>query len=47
LSALAAVGYIDPILALMAPDLPPTRLVNLRAEPAREARVPRPGESGS
>jgi aspartokinase-like uncharacterized kinase len=45
LSALAAVGYIDPILALMAPDLPPTRLVNLRANPTRQARVPRPGES--
>lgn len=44
LSALAAVGYIDSILALMAPELPPTRLVNLRSEPAIEARVPRPGE---
>ncbi|BBO33202.1 protein kinase [Lacipirellula parvula] len=44
LSALAAVGYIDSILALMAPELPPTRLVNLRAEPPIEARVPRPGE---
>lgn len=44
LSALAAVGYIDSILALMAPELPPTRLVNLRATPPIEARVPRPGE---
>lgn len=45
LSALAAVGYIDRILAQMAPELPPTRLVNMRADPPREARVPRPGES--
>jgi aspartokinase-like uncharacterized kinase len=45
LSSLAAVGYIDPILALLAPELPPTRLVNLRADPPRQARVPRPGES--
>lgn len=45
LSALAAVGYIDPILALLAPELPPTRLVNLRSDPIRQARVPRPGES--
>jgi aspartokinase-like uncharacterized kinase len=45
LSALAAVGYIDPILALLAPELPPTRLVNLRSDPVRQARVPRPGES--
>jgi aspartokinase-like uncharacterized kinase len=47
LSALAAVGYIDSILALMAPELPPTRLVNLRAEPPIEGRVPRPGEGPS
>ncbi|HMP05555.1 MAG TPA: hypothetical protein PJ982_04325 [Lacipirellulaceae bacterium] len=47
LSALAAVGYIDPILALMAPELPATRLVNLRSTPPRQARVPRPGESAS
>ena len=33
LSALAAVGYIDPMLAQMAPELPPTRLVNFRADP--------------
>ncbi|RIK77791.1 MAG: hypothetical protein DCC67_12280 [Planctomycetota bacterium] len=44
LSALAAVGYIDPVLARMAPELPPTRLVNLRADPPVEARTPRPGE---
>ena len=44
LSALAAVGYIDSVLAQMAPELPPTRLVNLRALPPIEARVPRPGE---
>jgi len=44
LSALAAAGYIDPVLAQMAPELPPTRLVNLRAEPPIETRVPRPGE---
>jgi hypothetical protein len=47
LSALAAVGFIDPILAQLAPELPPTRLVNLRADPPREARVPRPGESSA
>ena len=46
LRARAVIGYIDPLLALMAPELPPTRLVNLRAEPWIEARVPRPGESG-
>ena len=44
LSALAAIGYIDSILAQMAPELPPTRLVNLRAVPPIEVRVPRPGE---
>jgi aspartokinase-like uncharacterized kinase len=44
LSALAAVGYIDPVLARMAPELPPTRLVNLRVDPPIEGRVPRPGE---
>jgi 5-(aminomethyl)-3-furanmethanol phosphate kinase len=44
LSALAAVGYIDSVLAQMAPELPGTRLVNLRSEPPVEARVPRPGE---
>lgn len=41
LPALAAVGYIDPVLAEMAPDLPPVRLVNFRAEPASEVRGPR------
>jgi aspartokinase-like uncharacterized kinase len=46
LSALAATGYIDPVLALMAPELPATRLVDLRADPPIAARVPRPGESG-
>jgi aspartokinase-like uncharacterized kinase len=44
LSALAAVGYIDSVLAQMAPELPRTRLVNLRTLPPIEARVPRPGE---
>lgn len=47
LSALAAVGYIDSVLAQMAPELPPTRLVNLRALPPIEGRVPRPGEGPS
>ena len=47
LSALAAVGYIDSVLAQMAPELPRTRLVNLRALPPIEARVPRPGEGPS
>lgn len=47
LSALAAVGYIDSVLAQMAPELPSTRLVNLRALPPIEARVPRPGEGPS
>lgn len=45
LSSLAAVGYIDTILAQMAPELPPTRLVNFRTDPPRQARVTRPGES--
>jgi aspartokinase-like uncharacterized kinase len=45
LSALAAVGYIDTILAQMSHELPATRLVNLRAKPPRQARVPRPGQS--
>lgn len=44
LSALAAAGYIDPVLAKMAPELPPTRLVDLRSDSLVEARVPRPGE---
>ncbi|HEX6962284.1 MAG TPA: hypothetical protein VF175_10485 [Lacipirellula sp.] len=44
LSALAATGYIDPVLAWMAGELPPTRLVDLRSEPPIQARVPRPGE---
>jgi len=46
LSALAAIGYIDSVLAQMAPELPSTRLVNLRSEPAIEAHVPRHGEDG-
>jgi aspartokinase-like uncharacterized kinase len=46
LDALADAGYIDPVLAKLAPELPPTRLVNLRSEPAAEARVPQPGETG-
>jgi aspartokinase-like uncharacterized kinase len=45
LSALAANGYVDPMLAQMAPELPPTRLVDFRADPPKESRVPRPGES--
>jgi len=44
LSAMAAAGYIDSVLAQMAPELPPTRLVNMRSWPPIEARVPRPGE---
>jgi 5-(aminomethyl)-3-furanmethanol phosphate kinase len=45
LSALAAAGFVDSVLALMAPELPPTRLVNFRSEPIVEARIPRPGEA--
>jgi aspartokinase-like uncharacterized kinase len=45
LSALAAVGYIDPILAQMSHELPATRLVNFRVTPPRQVRVPRPGQS--
>lgn len=44
LSALAAVGYVDPMLAQMAAELPPTRLVNFRATPPKEFRLPRPGQ---
>ena len=44
LPALSVIGYVDPMLAQMAPELPPTRLVNLRTPPCHEARVPRPGE---
>jgi aspartokinase-like uncharacterized kinase len=44
LSALAAVGYVDPMLAQMSAELPPVRLVNFRANPPREFRLPRPGE---
>jgi aspartokinase-like uncharacterized kinase len=44
-SSLAAAGYIDTILAQMSHELPPTRLVNFRADPPRQARVPRPGQS--
>ncbi len=44
LSALAAVGYVDPMLAQMAAELPPTRLVNFRAAGAEEFRLPRPGQ---
>ena len=46
LSALAAMGYIDPVLAQMAPELPPTRLVDFRSEPVVEALVPHLGENG-
>jgi 5-(aminomethyl)-3-furanmethanol phosphate kinase len=45
LSALAAMGYIDPILAQMSHELPATRLVNFRTNPPRQVRVPRPGQS--
>jgi aspartokinase-like uncharacterized kinase len=45
-SGLAAAGYIDSALAKMALDLSLTRLVDLRSEPAAEARVPQPGEMG-
>jgi aspartokinase-like uncharacterized kinase len=45
LSALAAIGYIDPILAQMSHELPATRLVNFRANPPKQARVPKPGQS--
>lgn len=45
LTALSASGYIDPVLAQLAHELPPTRLVNLRSDPPVEARVPRPGET--
>lgn len=43
LTALAAIGYVDPMLAQMAHELPPTRLVNLRAEPVMEMRLARGG----
>lgn len=41
LSALAAAGYVDPMLARMAAELPPTRLVDLRADPPVEIRLAR------
>jgi aspartokinase-like uncharacterized kinase len=44
LSALAAIGYIDPVLAQMSSELPPVRLVNFRSTPPKEFRLPRPGE---
>ena len=47
LSALAASEFIDPILAQMAPELPTTRLVNMRSQPPAEGRVSRPGEAAS
>lgn len=43
LSALAAIGYIDSVLAQMAPELPLTRLVDFRSDPVVEAKVPRSG----
>lgn len=46
LSALAALGYIDPVLAQMAHELPLTRLVDFRSEPVAEALVLRHGERG-
>ncbi len=45
LSALAGVGYVDPMLAQMASELPPTRLVDFRATPPKEFRLPRPGHA--
>ncbi len=45
LSALAAVGYIDSVLAQMAPGLPLMRLVDFRSEPVAEALVLRQGEN--
>ena len=47
LSSLAAAGYIDPILAQMSHELPATRLVNFRADPPRQARVPPPKQRPS
>jgi hypothetical protein len=43
LTTLAAVGYVDPMLAQMAHELPPARLINLRVEPAEEIKLARPG----
>jgi hypothetical protein len=42
IGALADEGYIDPVLARMAADLPPVRLVNLRTSPPAEFVVPPP-----
>ena len=39
LAALADEGYIDPVLARMAAELPPLRSVNLRTNPATEFRI--------
>jgi aspartokinase-like uncharacterized kinase len=39
LSALAAIGYVDSMLAQMAHELPRTRLVNMRTAPWIEAQV--------
>jgi len=36
LAALAATGYVDPMLPRLAEELPPCRLVNLRAAPPQE-----------
>jgi len=36
LTALAAIGYLDRVLARMEPELPPTRLIDLRSRPYRE-----------
>lgn len=43
LSALAAADYVDPTLARMAPDLPPTWFVDLRSRPPRTGEVRLPG----
>jgi hypothetical protein len=42
LTALAATGYLDHVLARMAPDLPRTRLMNMRQTPPSERDVARP-----
>lgn len=43
LSGLSAIGYVDPMIAQLASELPLTRLVNMRTNPPSEARLPRSG----
>lgn len=43
LRALAAVGFVDPMMAQLSLELPPTRVVDLRADPPVEIWLPRPG----